>query len=142
MYAILIAVKVGGAYAALSANYIHISMNYVESIALKSHRKRSGFIQEDVAILIGAQSASQVSRHENNEREPDLRTALAYCIIFDVPIHQLSPKLFREIAGEVSERATKLAGQLASTTGALHQSYRVELLRQVTVRIEKYDFTA
>ncbi len=117
-------------------------MNYVESIALKSHRKRSGLVQEDVAILIGAQSASQVSRHESNEREPDLRSALAYSIIFDAPIRQLLPKLFCEIAGEVHGRATQLAGQLASMDDGFRQAYRLELLRRVTARIEMFDLSA
>ncbi|MBJ7535401.1 helix-turn-helix transcriptional regulator [Rhodomicrobium vannielii ATCC 17100] len=99
-------------------------------------------IQEDVALLIGAQSASQVSRHESNEREPDLRTAIAYCIIFDAPIRQLLPKLFREIASEVHGRAARLSGKLASADDGLHQSYRIDVLRQVTARIEMFDFTA
>ncbi len=116
-------------------------MSYVESIALKSHRKRSGLIQEDVAILIGAQSASQVSRHESNEREPDLPTVIAYCIVFDASIRRLLPKLFREIANEVNGRATQLAGQLASMEDGLHPAYRLELLRRITARIEMFDFT-
>jgi len=117
-------------------------MSYIEDIALKSHRKRSGLTQEDVAILIGAHSASQVSRHESNERQPDLRTAIAYAIIFDASLRQLLPKLFREIAGEVHGRATRLAGQLASSDDRLHQSYRLELLSQVTASIEMFNFTA
>jgi transcriptional regulator with XRE-family HTH domain len=110
-------------------------MNYVESIALKSHRKRSGFTQEDVAILIGVQSASQVSRHESGEREPDLRAAIAYRIVLDAPFAHLLPKLFREIAKEVEARASQLAGQLAKKESGLHQAERLELLRQLTARI-------
>ncbi len=117
-------------------------MSYVESIALKSHRKRSGLTQEDVAILIGAQSASQVSRHESGEREPDLRTAMAYRIIVDAPLGHLLPKLFREIAKEVDARATHLAGQLPTTGSGLHQTHRLELLRELTARISMFNLSA
>jgi transcriptional regulator with XRE-family HTH domain len=112
-------------------------MNYVENIALKSHRKRSGLTQEDVAILIGAQSASQVSRHESGEREPDLGTAIAYRIVLDAPMAHLMPRLFRQIAQKVDERAAKLASQLAQE-GGMHQSERLELLRQLAARIALY----
>ena len=44
-------------------------MEYIDNYALRSHRKRSGLTQEDVAVLIGAQSPSQVSRQENGERD-------------------------------------------------------------------------
>jgi transcriptional regulator with XRE-family HTH domain len=117
-------------------------MPYVESIALKSHRKRVGLIQEDMAVLIGVQSASQVSRHESSEREPDLRTAIAYSIVFDVSLRELLPKLHREIAGEVNARATKLISEVGSSKDILHQSYRLEALRRVTARIEMYEFSA
>ena len=112
-------------------------MNYVENIALKSHRKRSGLTQEDVAILIGAQSASQVSRHESGEREPDLGTAIAYRIVLDAPMAHLMPRLFRQIAEKVDERAAKLASRLAQE-GGMHQCQRLELLRQLAARIAIY----
>jgi transcriptional regulator with XRE-family HTH domain len=117
-------------------------MSYVESIALKSHRKRVGLIQEDMAILIGVQSASQVSRHESSEREPDLRTAIAYSIVFDVSLRELLPKLFREIAGEVNARANRLISEIGSSDDKLHQDHRLEVLRRVSARIEMYEFTA
>ena len=112
-------------------------MNYVENIALKSHRKRSGLTQEDVATLIGAQSPSQVSRHESGEREPDLGTAIAYRIVLDAPTAHLLPRLFRQIAEKVDERAAKLASQLAME-GGMHQDERLELLRQLRARIRIY----
>ena len=87
-------------------------MHYIDNFALRSHRKNSGLTQEDVAVLIGVQSPSQVSRHENGEREPDLRMALAYRILFDAPIKHLLPKLYRDIAQEVHTRAEALAERL------------------------------
>ena len=114
-------------------------MFYAESIALRSHRKRSGLTQEDIAALIGAQSASQVSRHENGEREPDLRTALVYRIIFDAPIAHLLPKLYRDIAREVDMQAAALAERLKETADGLHAGHRIEQLHQMIGRIRLFE---
>ncbi len=114
-------------------------LNYIENIALRSHRRRSGFTQEDLAALIGAQSASQVSRHESGEREPDLRTALAYRIVFDAPIAHLLPKLNREVAQEVDTRATALAERLKASNDGLHTAHRVEHLHQMIGRVRLFE---
>ena len=114
-------------------------MYSIDNFALRSHRKNSGLTQEDVAALIGAQSPSQVSRHENGEREPDLRTALAYRIVFDAPIKYLLPKLYQDIAQEVHTRAQALAERLNESTDGLHVMHRVDHLRQMTARISLYE---
>jgi transcriptional regulator with XRE-family HTH domain len=114
-------------------------MYSIDNFALRSHRKNSGLTQEDVAVLIGAQSPSQVSRHESGEREPDLRTALAYSIVFDAPIKHMLPKLHRDIAQEVHARATALAERLNESTDGLHVMHRVEHLRQMAARISLFE---
>ena len=106
-------------------------MNYIDNFALRSQRKNSGLTQEDIAALIGALSASQVSRHESGEREPDLRTALAYRIIFDAPIKHLLPKLYRDIAQRFTREQRRLAERLKESTDGLHVMHRVEHLRQM-----------
>ena len=114
-------------------------MNYLEIIALRSKRKNSGLTQDDVAALIGALSASQVSRHESGEREPELRTALAYRIIFDAPIKHLLPKLYRDIAAEVDMRAGALMERLKESGEGLHAGHRIEQLRQMVSRIRSFE---
>ena len=114
-------------------------MYYFDNFALRSHRKNSGLTQEDVAVLIGVQSPSQVSRHENGEREPDLRMALAYRILFDAPIKHLLPKLYRDIAQQVHTRAEALAERLKESTEGLHVMHRVEHLRQMAGRISLFE---
>jgi transcriptional regulator with XRE-family HTH domain len=114
-------------------------MEYIDNYALRSHRKRSGLTQEDVAVLIGAQSPSQVSRQENGEREPDLRAALAYRIIFDAPIRHVVPKLYREIAQQVHTQAEALATRLKESGEGLHATHRVEHLRQMAGRISLFE---
>ena len=117
-------------------------MFYAETIALRSQRKHSGLTQEDVAELLGAQSASQVSRHESGEREPDLRTALAYRIIFDAPIKHMLPKLYRDIAQQVDVRASALAERLKESEDGLHVAHRVEHLHRMIGRIRLFELDA
>jgi len=114
-------------------------MNYLEIIALRSKRKNSGLTQDDIAALIGVLSASQVSRHESGEREPDLRTALAYRIIFDAPIKHLLPKLYRDVAAEIDMRAGALMERLKEGGEGLHIGHRVEQLRQMVSRIRLFE---
>ena len=114
-------------------------MEYIDNYALRSHRKRSGLIQEDVAVLIGARSPSQVSRQENGEREPDLHAALAYVIIYDAPIRHILPKLHRDIAQKVHARAEALAERLKESGDGLHVTHRVEHLRQMAGRISLFE---
>jgi hypothetical protein len=116
---------------------LHMPVSYVESIALKSHRLDTGGCRDP----IGAQSAAQVSRHESGEREPDLRSTLAYRIVLDAPAAPLLPKLFREIAEEVEARAVHSAGQLATRDNGLHQTHCLELPRELTARISMFDLS-
>jgi len=52
---------------------------------IKSHRKRAGLSQPDVAFLLGNSDETQVSRYENDRRLPPLEVALALQEIFKVP---------------------------------------------------------
>jgi len=96
-------------------------------------------MQDDIASLIGALSASQVSRHESGEREPDLRTALSYRLIYDAPIKHLLPKLYRDIATEIDMRAGALLERLTESGEGLHLGHRVEQLRQLVSRIRLFE---
>ena len=111
----------------------------METIALRSKRKNSGLKQDDIAALIGALSASQVSRHESGEREPDLRAALSYRIIYDAPIKHLLPKLYRDIAAEIDLRAGALMERLKESGEGLHIGHRIEHLRQMVSRIRLFE---
>jgi hypothetical protein len=76
---------------------------------LRAHRKRSAFSQDEIAFLSGALKGSKVSRHEQMTREPKLKAALAYEVIFDRPVAELFPALFEKIKASVQKRARILA---------------------------------
>ena len=56
---------------------------------LRTHRKRLGLSQDEVAYLLGAESGAKASRYERFSREPGFRTALACEAVFQRPIREL-----------------------------------------------------
>ena len=58
---------------------------------LRTHRKRACMSQRDLGLLIGYKHEGQVSRHERSKTVPPLLTALAYEIIFRVPVSAMFP---------------------------------------------------
>ncbi|MGH9612191.1 MAG: helix-turn-helix transcriptional regulator [Bryobacteraceae bacterium] len=59
---------------------------------LRTYRKRSGLTQREVGQILGYQNQWQVSRHERGRTSPPLPTALAYEVIFRVPVATLFPR--------------------------------------------------
>jgi transcriptional regulator with XRE-family HTH domain len=76
---------------------------------LRARRKRSALSQREIAFLLGAHNGSKVSRYEQLTREPELKTALAYEVIFKCPVSELFPGLFKKVKAVVQERAKVLA---------------------------------
>lgn len=76
---------------------------------LRTYRKRTGLTQAEVAFLIGCRCRSKISKHERLEREPNLRTLLAYEIIFDSRLRDLYAGVFEEVETEVGARKRELA---------------------------------
>jgi hypothetical protein len=75
---------------------------------LVSNRKRFSLGQDEVAFLLGVKNSDIPSRHETFSREPLLRTALAYEVIYQKPIRELFAGLYADIEKDVSDRANLL----------------------------------
>ena len=80
--------------------------NYV-----RAERKRLALSQDEVAFLLGAESGAKVCRYERFAREPGLRTALAYEVIFHKPVRELFAGLYATTEQEVATRARALAAR-------------------------------
>lgn len=76
--------------------------NYV-----RANRKRLVLSQDEVAFLLGTESGTKVSRHENFSRVPSLEMALAYEAIFQRPTREIFGGLYQRIEGEVAARAKR-----------------------------------
>jgi len=80
--------------------------NYV-----RAERKRLALSQAEVAFLLGAESGAKVCRYERFAREPGLRTALAYEVIFHKPVRELFAGLYATTEQEVATRAKTLTAK-------------------------------
>lgn len=81
----------------------HRSTNY-----LRANRKRLGLSQDDVAFLLGCDSGAKVCRYEQMNREPNLKTALAFEVVFQRQPSELLPGAYQKIAKDVVKRAKAL----------------------------------
>lgn len=111
-------------------------MNHDHISKFRSWRRRSGLTQEDVAFLVGLSVASQVSRHESGEREPDLRLALDYKLIFDATVHELLPRIYLDVAKNVRSRAQALLDKQGEDASTQRSTCKAEHLRGLIARVE------
>lgn len=104
-------------------------MTYPRPTNLRIHRKQSGFTQEEVAFLLGMQVHSLVSRHEGLKREPDLRIAFAYQLVFNASAHDLFPTVFADVCNMLAKRAGDLAGHFPAVEADCRTSQKLKTLR-------------
>jgi transcriptional regulator with XRE-family HTH domain len=80
---------------------------------LRACRKRAGLSQAEIAFLLGCRRAEHISRYEHFSRTPSLRTALAFCVIFQIPLNELFRGEYHKVEKAVCRRARRLAARLA-----------------------------
>ena len=98
---------------------------------LRTHRKRAGLSQDEVAYLLGCQGGAKVSRYERFARQPPLQTALAYEAIFGVPVRELFAGLFHRVEGPIVRRAQSLARKLHTAKPDRLTTRKLQVLRAV-----------
>jgi len=79
---------------------------------LKTHRKRAGMSQRELGLLIGYKNEEQVSRHERSKTAPPLLIALAYEIIFRVPVSAVFTGLHSNVSQMVEDNLFAFEQQL------------------------------
>lgn len=101
---------------------------------LKTHRKRSGFTQRELAQLFGNMSDAKVSRCERLQRKPCLETAFACQVIFDVSPHELFPGMYAPVEQAVVERAHLLVQTLYVRKTTPRIEHKLHTLRTIIKR--------
>ena len=79
---------------------------------IRTHRKRAGFTQAEIAFLLGCAHRSKVSRYERGVRIPSLPTAIALEILFANSIATLYAGVYEKKREEIRERARALSRKL------------------------------
>jgi len=94
---------------------------------LRTLRRRNGLSQKELADILGFRSGVPISRHERSEAVPDLLTALAYEVIFRVPISELFPGLYQTVAAGIEERLAKMEDELGRSRAKGREAVPVAL---------------
>ena len=79
---------------------------------LRTHRRKWGLTQKDIARLVGRASSTHISRVERGLRTPSLETLIAYEIVFGIPPRSLIPNRYADIEERVLREAQTLFAEL------------------------------
>jgi transcriptional regulator with XRE-family HTH domain len=83
---------------------------------LRVHRKASGFNQDELGAILGCDGGA-VSRYELSRSLPSLPLALAFEILFLVPISELFGGLSEAVKYRIEKQLVDLEAELASRSG-------------------------
>jgi len=75
---------------------------------IRRGREEHGYLQRDLALLLGHENPSQVSRYERGLVMPDCENMLKLCYIFNTLPEFLYPELTRAWKEEVRQRKEKM----------------------------------
>lgn len=78
---------------------------------LKVFRKQSGLSQKDVAFIINKPSVCSISKLENNQIVPDLKTVIYLSLVYQKRIKNIFPKLYESCQQDVLENSSRLSGK-------------------------------
>ena len=81
---------------------------------LRTHRKRAGFSEEEIAFLLGLHDPGRVSRYEHFHSIPGLLTALAYHVIFKTSPPDIFGGKYQQVESLVRRRAKRLLKKLST----------------------------
>jgi transcriptional regulator with XRE-family HTH domain len=79
---------------------------------LRTHRKRIGLSQRELAEALGFYDESPVSRHERFESTPPLSIAIGYEVVFRVPVSEIFAGLRDRVEKDVENRLRDLQNAL------------------------------
>ncbi len=96
---------------------------------LRTHRRRHGLSQSEIAQLLGASSAGKVSRYESFRRRPSVATTFAYEIIFNMPASELFAGAYESVRSDVRERALRMIKSLEPYARNPRTDRKLQLLR-------------
>ncbi len=100
---------------------------------LKTHRKRWGLSQDEVARLAGCQNRVSVAQYEGLRALPTLETAFALQALFGVPAHEIFPGTYLKVENEVKSRASGMLGELPEQS----ESKIVKLKRKLVEAVSR-----
>ena len=96
---------------------------------LRTHRKRIGLSQDEVAFLLGWIDAAQLSRYEHFSQVPELGTALSLAVIFQTSVRELFAGEYQKVETAVCQQAQRLAARLAMDVPDQATAHKLDVLK-------------
>lgn len=104
---------------------------------IKSHRKRHGLNQHELAYLLGTSHASTVSRIEKDQQKPSLEDMIALEMIFQMNMSQLFPDLYQFVSNKVLYRIDLFQQNLDEGDMTLENIEKMNTLKTIRSKIAK-----
>ena len=100
---------------------------------LRSVRRRAGFSQDEIALLLGTRSGTKISRYETFSRVPPVSTVFAYEILFRESASHLFAGVYRDVRRAVVRRAKLLIKKLPEVSEGdnPHSRRKLQFLRSI-----------
>ena len=102
---------------------------------LRTHRRKGGLSQDEVAFLLGTLSGTSVSRHESGKRQPILETGLAYELIFGVPVGELYRGIYRKVGSRIAVRVRRLSETISHQRPSPMRDRKILFLKEIRERL-------
>lgn len=86
----------------------------INSSLLALRRKRLGYEQKHIAVLLGHNNTYQISRYETGQRIPGLKEAIKLSLIYGLPLRALFDRSFRRCEEELMQtiKQSGLSGKI------------------------------
>ena len=106
------------------------------AVYLRAYRRRWGLSQRELAILIGLNSRTMISRIERQKRRPSLSTVIACRILFGTKATELFPGVFGEVEEAVLLRVQALYDDLQGSQSRMTHA-KLDFFEEVLMRAKQ-----
>lgn len=96
---------------------------------LRTHRRRAGLSQKEVAYLLGCKNGSKISRYEHFSQTPSLKTAFSYEVLFRTSAKELFSGIFQQAEKEMFRRLGLLIRKLEKDKPNVRRERKLGILR-------------
>jgi len=92
---------------------------------LRTHRRKSGLSQSELANILGLITELQISRHERSLTLPHFLTAISYEVVFQTPIGELFPGIYETVRQNIETRLAEIEERLGQSSAKGREASRI-----------------
>jgi hypothetical protein len=92
---------------------------------LRSHRKKSGLSQRELADILAMLTEEQVARHERSVATPAFLVGIGYQIVFKQPIERIFPGFYLTVQDGIEFRLAQMEAEWQGSTAKGRKAARI-----------------